>query len=281
VSVALGLVVGLLAVRTLVAGGRHLLAAPSLQRRNHRGVMVPTAGGLFAVLAVLAVEAGRTVFVAFGVGAAPAAGDARVLVLFACMGFALLGLFDDLVGDEHDRGLRGHLGALTAGRVTTGAVKLGAGAALALVLVRADVEHGSAARFIADAALVALAANLANLFDRAPGRCLKISLLAWIPLAIAAGSDAVGVALASVVGAFGALLGDDLREHVMLGDTGAYALGGALGLGVVLECSPTTRTVVLVILVAFTVAAELVSFGRVIDRVPVLRGFDQLGRHRS
>ena len=85
--------------------------------------------------------------------------------------------------------------------------------------------------------LIALAANLANLLDRAPGRVIKYSLLAYAPLAIVAGAGPVGVAAAPVMGAALGMLPEDLRERVMLGDTGANVLGGVLGLVVVLECS--------------------------------------------
>jgi UDP-N-acetylmuramyl pentapeptide phosphotransferase/UDP-N-acetylglucosamine-1-phosphate transferase len=119
---------------------------------------------------------------------------------------------------------------------------------------------------------------LANLLDRAPGRAIKIGLLAWIPIALIARADTVGVAIAPVVGAFAGLLGDDLRERLMLGDTGANAMGAVLGLAVVLECAPATRTVVLVVIAVLTIASEWISFSRVIERVPVLRRFDELGR---
>jgi UDP-N-acetylmuramyl pentapeptide phosphotransferase/UDP-N-acetylglucosamine-1-phosphate transferase len=282
VSVLLGVVVGVLATRLLVGAGHDLLRAPALERTNVRGRSVPTAMGLLAVLAVLLVEAGRSVFGAFGVGNAP--GDpTRLLVLLACTGFGLLGLFDDLAGSQSDSGFRGHLGALSRGRVTTGVVKVVVGGALAVVLVSASRSAtsgltDSGARVVADALLVALAANLSNLFDRAPGRAIKVGLVAWIPLALIARADSVGVAVAPVAGAFAGLLGDDLHERLMLGDAGSNVIGAVLGLAVVLECAPVTRTVVLVVLCAFTLASELISFSRVIERVPVLRRLDDLGR---
>ena len=70
--------------------------------------------------------------------------------------------------------------------------------------------------------------------------------------------------------AFG-LFGDDVRERLMLGDTGANVIGAVLGLAVVLGTSETTRLVVMIALVLLNVAAELVSFSKVIDRVPPLR----------
>jgi UDP-N-acetylmuramyl pentapeptide phosphotransferase/UDP-N-acetylglucosamine-1-phosphate transferase len=197
-------------------------------------------------------------------------------MLLTCVGFCLLGLVDDLLSTGSEHGFSGHIRALLQGRVTTGLVKLVGGAALALVIAAAPGPEGSV-RLIVDAALIALAANLLNLFDRAPGRALKIGFIAWIPLAIIAADDTVGVALAPVVGAFAALAPDDLGERVMLGDAGANALGAALGLAAVLETSPNTRAVIAAVLLVLNVASERVSFGRVIHRVAILRRLDELG----
>jgi UDP-N-acetylmuramyl pentapeptide phosphotransferase/UDP-N-acetylglucosamine-1-phosphate transferase len=75
------------------------------------------------------------------------------------------------------------------------------------------------------------------------------------------------------------LMPEDLRERMMLGDTGANVLGGVLGLVVVLECSRTSRNVVLVVLIVLNLISERVSFSSVIEKVPPLRWLDQLGRH--
>ena len=111
---------------------------------------------------------------------------------------------------------------------------------MALVLA-SNVSFVSGRRLLTDAVLIALAANLANLLDRAPGRAIKFGLVAWVPIAVVAGTDAVGIAIAPVIGAFCGLLGDDLREHLMLGDTGANVLGAVLGLAVVLDVGPRAR----------------------------------------
>jgi len=276
VTVVLGWVVGFLAVRFVLLAGHDMLHAPVLARENYRGRTLITAAGLFLVMGVLVVEAGRSTLGAFGVGDTPGLNPARPLVLFAAFGFGLLGFMDDVLGNE-DRGFRGHLRALSQGRLTTGMLKLIGGAAIALVLAAAP-GFVTGQRLVSDALLIALAANLGNLLDRAPGRVLKCSLLAYVPVAIVAGTGAVGVAVAPVMSGALGLLPDDLRERVMLGDTGANVLGGVLGLAVVLECSRTTRNVVLVALILLNVAAEFVSFSRVIDRVPPLRWFDRLGR---
>jgi UDP-N-acetylmuramyl pentapeptide phosphotransferase/UDP-N-acetylglucosamine-1-phosphate transferase len=191
--------------------------------------------------------------------------------------FGFLGLVDDLLGDARDRGLRGHVGAALHGRVTTGFVKLGGGVAVALVLAGA-IDGDRPGRVLVDAALISLAANLGNLLDRAPGRTAKWGLLAYIGLAVVAGSAAAGVALAVVAGAAAALLVGDLRERFMLGDTGANALGAALGVGAVLVVSPGARTAIAAVLLGLTLLSEVASFSRIIERVPPLRAFDRLGR---
>jgi UDP-N-acetylmuramyl pentapeptide phosphotransferase/UDP-N-acetylglucosamine-1-phosphate transferase len=273
--VVLALVVGAVAARLVIMTCRSLIDTAALQRANYRGRRVTTAAGIYAVLAVIVVEAARSFLGVFDIGQEHRYDLVRLLVMVALVGFALIGLLDDLLGSD-DRGFRGHLRALAHGRMTTGSLKIVGVTAIALVIVGTG-GGASGAGFLADAALIALAANFANLLDRAPGRTLKVALLAYVPLAVLAGTDAVGVAIAPVVGAFGGLFGDDLRERVMLGDTGVYALGGVLGVAAVLELGRAPRNIVLAVLAALTLAAEFVSFSAVIRRVPPLRWFDALG----
>jgi UDP-N-acetylmuramyl pentapeptide phosphotransferase/UDP-N-acetylglucosamine-1-phosphate transferase len=278
-ALVLAVVAGAGAVRLLLLVAPDLLRAPILETENFRGRRIPTAGGLIVVLGVLLVEGARVGLGAIGVGRRPGLDLARALVLLAVLGFGLLGLLDDVFASGDARGFAGHGRALLEGRVTTGLLKLLGGGALALALAAAP---GPEARLhvVADAALIALAANLGNLLDRAPGRALKCGVVAWIPLLVVAGGDGLGLALAAAMGAFAALFPDDLGEHLMLGDAGANALGGVLGLAVVLEVGWHARLVVLAVLLALNVVSEWVSFSRVIARVGVLRALDDLGRRR-
>ncbi|MGH8999156.1 MAG: hypothetical protein ACRDY7_07170, partial [Acidimicrobiia bacterium] len=196
-SVVVGLATGFLAAHLLWSLSAALWASVVLARPNHRGRYVPTGVGLLVPLAVVVVEGGRAVVGAAGVGSSDTPGLSRALVLVTLVGFGVLGFADDVLGGDDERGWRAHLAALRAGRLSAGGVKIVGGGAFGLfVASAAGSGTDGLGRLVADGALVALAANLANAFDRAPGRALKVAGLAWLPLALAAGGGAVGVALA-------------------------------------------------------------------------------------
>ncbi|MFY7069185.1 hypothetical protein ACOQFV_25290 [Nocardiopsis changdeensis] len=196
----------------------------------------------------------------------------RAATALAAAGAAAFGAYDDLAGSADARGLRGHLGALARGRVTTGAVKMAGigatGLAAAALLRRGPLDT------LVDGALIAAGANLVNLFDLRPGRAVKLGLLAALP---GLASPAAPV-LAPTVGACAALLPDDLAERSMLGDAGANALGAALGAAAAARAPRPVRLALLGGVVALTLASEVTSFSRVIDRVPPLRALDRWGR---
>lgn len=258
-------------------GARLLFAAPVFARRNVRGVDVPVGVGLLAVLAAVAVQA---VFGLVDVGRDEVGADAlgRILAVVTALGFGLLGIIDDLVGDHGDKGFRGHLRALRAGRLTTGGLKLVGGGLIGLAVVAHVADD--VAGLLLGAALVALGANTANLFDRAPGRATKVALLVFVVL-VAVTPDGERLALVGVAAVVGSVLGlfrADLAEELMLGDAGANPLGAALALGVVLTTGVVVQVLVLVLLVAVNLAGERVSFSAVIVRTPALRALDDLGR---
>lgn len=259
---------------------RPTFGEPLFERENYRGHRLPTGVGIVLALTALVVEAVLTVVDALGVGVDPDTIIGRRLALLAAVGFALLGLLDDLAGAGQSGGFRAHLGALAGGRLTTGALKLFGGAALAVVVVAAGTRDRPLGQLVADAALVALAANLGNLLDRAPGRVGKVALASGGVLlaTTGAGPELAGVGL--VLGAGAGLLVPDLRERCMLGDAGANVLGAAVGVGTVLACSPGVRIAALAVVGALNLASEVVSFSRVIRGTAPLRFVDDLGRHR-
>jgi Glycosyl transferase family 2 len=165
---------------------------------------------------------------------------------------AALGLADDLWSGP-ERGFRGHLTA----RRTTGVLKL-VGIPLAGLL---------ATRKLSGALLVGLAANFLNQLDTRPGRALKAYLVA-APLVGAPAGIAV------------LLLPYDLREQVMLGDSGSNALGAMLGLSSVSRLTGTSRWLAIGTLAGLTLLGERRSLGELIERTPGLRTLDCLGRQQ-
>jgi hypothetical protein len=275
--VAIAFLVGVGLAVALWALSAPAFAAHVFERQNFRGRPLPTAVGVLLALAVLAADAALAVAVAAGYDPDAGLVVGLRLVTVSALGFGLLGLLDDLGGAGESGGFTGHLRALAGGRLTTGAMKLFGGAAVAVVVV-ASLEPDSLGRLLADGALVALAANLGNLFDRAPARTIKVALLALTVLVVTAGADPELAGVALVVGAGAGLIMGDLHERLMLGDAGANVLGAALGLGVVLACSPAARTGVLVAVALLNLASERVSFSRVINAVPPFRALDRFGR---
>ena len=239
---------GACAVAAFVLGG----AAPRpavLSRGNFRSAAVSLVGGPVCVLVLL--------------GGLLVAREWAAAVAVALCG--VVGGYDDLRGSASARGLRGHLGALRRGEVTSGAVKV---LVVGLAgVVAAVVLHGVSARAAVSAVVIAGVANLLNLLDLRPGRCLTVALVCALPVGawVVAGT------------AFG-LLPWDLRERVMLGDGGANAIGAALGVAVAAALPLPGCAAVAAVVVTLTLASERVSFTSVIERTPPLRWADRLGR---
>ncbi len=239
------------------AGQRVLTAHPPggaarWERANHRGRPVSLLSG--PALAFAAVVSADLPF-----GAAAVAG----------LGSAAVGAYDDAARDTSVRGLRGHLGALRRGRLTSGGVKvlgIGATGLASSALLGRRCGRDRRRGVLVGGAVVAVSANLLNLLDLRPGRALKAGAAAGLTLA------QPGPAAAAA-----ALLPADLGERTMLGDAGANALGAVLGLALV-HRHPDRRLVALAVLTAATAASEVVSYSAVIDAVPPLRWVDRVGR---
>ncbi len=237
------------------------------RRTNHRGEPVSLAQGP-------AVSAGALV----GVVTAPSVPvSLRAASGIAVGGAAALGMLDDLSGATEVKGLRGHLGALRRGEVTTGTVKLvGLGITGVVAGSMARRGRGGVIDALLAGAVVAGSANAVNLFDLRPGRATKLFLAASAGPLLSGSTS--GALIGGPVGAATALLPEDLSERSMLGDTGANALGAAWGVCLAATLRRPALTAVLVGLAGLTVASERVSFSAVIERTAVLRGLDGLGR---
>ena len=264
------LAVAVALVPALVRG----FTAAGLVRANYRGehpafpagVAVPVAGLVALGAVALAGQlAGERPF-------APTTGD----VVLYVVGVSLLGLIDDLAGAGGARGWRGHARAVAGGGLSTGALK--AVGALALALYVLADPGGDTGEYLLAVAVLVLATNLFNLLDLRPGRAIKA-------LALLGAGLLVGTREADPLWAVGAFLGPlllllpfDLRERAMLGDAGANAAGGVAGMWMVLALPVTGQLVALALLAGLTVYGEFRSISDAIERLPLVRSLDSLGR---
>jgi hypothetical protein len=167
---------------------------------------------------------------------------------------AAIGLADDLWTGE-ERGFRAHLRA----GGTTGVLKLVGIPAYGLWRTRS----------LSGALLVGLSANALNQLDTKPGRALKAFGLATLALR---GAPRGAVAAAVLLAPY------DLREMAMLGDSGSNALGALLGLRSVSRLTGRGRWLAIGALAGLTLLGERRSLGALVERTPVLRDVDRLGR---
>ncbi|WP_453984315.1 hypothetical protein [Brevibacterium casei] len=220
----------------------------------------------------------------------------RAATLLATSVSGALGAVDDFMESGSSKGLRGHLSALAHGEITTGAIKVtgipvAAIVAAAVLGSEADRRHGlldwvhpaeerswwqAAVETVVTGGVIAGTANLFNLLDLRPGRALKAGLL--VAGLMPHQRHVTCVPTAVVTGTSIAAWPDDLDGSVMLGDTGANALGAAIGTTLSANLTPKQRAVVLAVLVGLTLASEKVSFTTVIESTPGLREIDAFGR---
>ncbi|MFJ3213374.1 hypothetical protein [Streptomyces flaveolus] len=225
---------GLTALRAAAPGGRD-----RWERKNHAGRTV----GLYA---------GPASAAAVAVGA----GRARPVAGLAVLAAGVCGAYDDVAGAQDPRrGFRAHLTALRDGEVTSGAVKLfgicGAGLLAGAVMKERPLDK------VLAGVVIAGAAHLVNLVDVRPGRAAAVVLALGAPGLLKQGPGAETAAAA--MGAAAAVLPDDVAGRTMLGDTGAHALGAALGAAVVEGNGRAGLAAHAVALVAAAVCGDRVS----------------------
>lgn len=253
--------------RATYAAAARSSSADRWRRTNHRGEPVTLLEGPAVAVGAL-------------VGTLVTPGLSRPLRGASCLAggvAAALGGYDDLAGSAAAKGLRGHLGALRRGELTTGGAKLlGIGVAGLVAGGWARPGRAGVVDTVLAGTVVAGGANLLNLLDLRPGRATKAALLAGAPALLVGGT--AGNVVAAPLGAAAGLLPEDLREEAMLGDAGANALGAMLGVAAASSLSRRGLAATATGVVALTLVSERVSFTEVIERTPLLRALDRLGR---
>ena len=262
-----------------------LLTEANFTRANYNGEEIITGAGLIFILMT-------PIWMIFGMFFNWGYYNVRFvfLFLFALLGMGLVGLIDDVMGGQKDKGFIGHFRALFQGRLTSGALKALYGCGLAAVLstglwalsmAEARVSWASGTfNFVINLALIGLTANLINLLDLRPGRASKVFLLITvIAFFLSKKPELFGLTL-PLVAVVLAYMRFDLKGYVMMGDVGSNLLGGVLGLMMAWTFTPWTKAFAFIILLFLNLLSEFVSFSRIIDNWRVLRFLDQIGRGR-
>lgn len=225
-------------------------------RTSWKGDAVPTAVGLVPAAIGLAATAALG---GFGAALVPAAASAA-------------GWLDDTLGgpDRRVRGWAGHLrAAFRERRITSGTLKAAIVGLAAAGRALATARDVGAARAALGALSAALTANAINQLDTRPGRAAQAFLLGMAGLAMAGEPGRrhrlrIWLPLAAAVAGY---LPVDRAGRAMLGDTGANALGAALGTAAA-EVLSRTRLLRWVLLVAaLNAAGDLISLSALTDRL--------------
>lgn len=220
------------------------------------------------------------------------------------------GLIDDAYGTGESRGFKGHIRAITKGKLTTGGLKLFSVSAASFVF--AWMFFGITNTFgtggfniiqlvyaLIAGAGIALTGNFMNLMDLRPARASKMyGLFAVLAIALMLArtglpsfslpadlgfSLTVLIVILNIVWICGPVLATflfDAREEAMLGDAGSNAMGVFIGAFIVVHMGTNWWFLGLYTALMFllNLLSEKVSFSRLIANNKVLSTLDNLGR---
>lgn len=195
------------------------------------------------------------------------------------IGFGLLGLTDDILGDRSIKGFSGHLTSVFKNhRLTTGFIKLLGGGLFAL-WAGWVLEPNSVWLILLDASILSLSANALNLLDLRPGRASGFFLFAALILfwfeAPFSGNGVPPLLLIIIPTAL--LWIKDSQAQCMMGDVGSNLLGASLGLAL---CSPpfsvSIKVLFLILLISLHLLTERKSLTKIIENNRILSFLDGL-----
>src|SRR5262249_3037878 len=147
-----------------------------------------------------------------------------------------------------------------------------------LAAYMAGATGSEGATFGAEVLVLALAAHLGNLLDTRPGRSEKALTLTAVLVCARAGSLDPLRPIAPLVPPVAVCAWLTLRERAMVGDTGASLIGGMIGVLLVTTLAPAGLALALGSLIAISLYGEFRPIGSAVERLPLLKRLDSLGR---
>ncbi|MGI5875675.1 MAG: hypothetical protein ACOX6X_02500 [Dethiobacteria bacterium] len=190
----------------------------------------------------------------------------------------VLGIIDDLWGEKDCKGFRGHLKKLWHGKeISTGLYKA-IGGFLIAVFVSSRLGGEIWPDWLGKALFLALFSNFFNLLDTRPARAAKIFFLISL-LLILLGREYIWL-LIPFWSMLLIYLYWELETKIMLGDTGAYILGGALGFYGILILPLYIVFIGNALFLILHYYCEKFSLGKFIEDHKSLFFLDSLGRRK-
>lgn len=243
-------------------------------RTNYRDKKITCLGGLFFLTSFLMLS--LIMFIVNNKDSSVFAISLNTILLV--IGFAVLGLIDDLIGNKDSQGFKGHILTIFKGKLSTGGLKLFGGPLICFIALYPSVQSLGYKTIIVDVVAISLIANLVNLFDLAPGRSLKISILSVV----------ICVSIVSqyewqygVLGILLVLLYLDLKEYMMIGDIGSNMIGALVGFNIVNIATLNQTYIIVAVAFALNLLSEFISFSKIINSFLPLRLLDTLGQTKE
>ncbi len=235
--------------------------------QNYRGEKIPGVMGIVIIIVTII-----TVSIAYLINITES--KYIILSVFMCSFMGLVGLIDDLFGDDYVKGFSGHIRQLLKGHFTTGGLKAIAGVMISIAItIQISISNWDV--FI-NVLIILFTTNFINLLDTQPGRAVK----GFILLTLVTGVFSNIILFHCIVlGVIIAYMSIDLKAKGMLGDVGSNFIGMVLGISIVMSITNIAiRIVILLVMLTLNLLSERISFSKIIEKTSILRVLDHLGR---
>ncbi len=223
---------------------------------NYLGEKVATSGGIILLISLLSLQ---PFYFFYNKGCT----FNHFSALFYFAGVTMLGLIDDLWGDKKCKGFNGHFRMLWREKVVSTGVYKAAGGFLLGTITSAIVGGGYFYEWILRGIFLALFSNFFNLLDTRPARAAKVFIIIFLVSIIF--FRELFLTLFPLLSALYIYLFWESERKIMLGDAGAYLLGGALGFSLVFLFSLRWLIIFIILLFFIHFYCEKYSLSKILE----------------
>lgn len=229
--------------------------------KNYKGEDIPTSGGIvfiivqFLMSMILYTFTREKLFI--------------LLNLFGILAIGIIGLIDDVFGQKNIKGFKGHFFCFLRGNLTTGFLKAIIGFFVSFFISYTKNSH-DLKELIIDTFFICLFINAVNILDMRPGRACKfyiiLCLIGLLKLFFMKNYNIIMTIFPILLSVI-VFLSFDLKEKVMMGDTGANVLGLNLGILFSWILSSKYKIIILFFLLFLNIFAEKFSISKILDNI--------------